>query len=82
VPLVEKGSSVLVYDNINVNIEIPFTVISHNADSVSGNIYTWNIKKDNSLKNISITYKDKDYKDKARFKIGDKVFNVNYLIKN
>ena len=34
--------------NIKVNIKVDKPVISNNADSINGNIYTWNITKNNS----------------------------------
>lgn len=36
--------------NLNINIEVDRSVISHNADSVKGKIYTWNITKENASK--------------------------------
>ena len=42
----------LLYDDITVNITIPFEVTSNNADKVNGNTYTWNIKKDSDYKTI------------------------------
>ena len=35
----------LLYDDITVNVTIPFEVTSNNADKVTGNTYTWNIKR-------------------------------------
>ena len=48
----------LLYDDITVNITIPFEVISNNADKVNGNTYTWNIKKDSDYKTIEFSYKE------------------------
>ena len=62
VPLNDYDSQSLVYDDIEVNIEVPFKVTKHNADDVDGNTYTWNIKKDGKLKKIKITF-NKDQTD-------------------
>ncbi len=72
------GSSSLIYDEINVNIKIPFDVINSNADNVKGNVYTWNINKDSEVKTIEITYKDKSIKNKATVSINDKKYNFSY----
>lgn len=34
--------------NLVINIEVDRPVISHNADNIKGNIYTWNITKENA----------------------------------
>ncbi len=47
-------------NNIRVNITIDGVIISHNADSVSGNTYTWNLTRDDtSDKSINIIFKEK-----------------------
>ena len=59
-----KGFKCMTYeyntiDSYVVNIEIDKKVISHNADSVKGNVYTWNINKNNAAdKIISIQFKN------------------------
>lgn len=35
-------------NNLKINIKVDKPVISNNADNVNGNIYTWNITKDNA----------------------------------
>ena len=45
VPLTDYTSKSLVYDSVEVNINMPFTVTNHNADTVSGDTYTWYINK-------------------------------------
>lgn len=42
--------------NIKINIKGSNSVFSHNADSVSGNIYTWNIDKNSTEKPINIIF--------------------------
>ena len=70
----------LIYDNIKVNINIPFKVIEHNADTVTGNTYTWNISRNSDLKNIKISYDEEKIKNKTSIKINNKTFNINYGI--
>ena len=70
----------LVYDDITVNVKIPFKVIDHNADSVKGNIYTWKINKDQDYKNINFTYEEGSKKDKVNVKVNKKTYNINYGI--
>ena len=42
-------------DNIKVSVKVDRNVTSHNADTVNGNIYIWNITKDNaSTKSINM----------------------------
>ena len=45
-----NANRVLIYDDIIVNIKVPFKVIENNADEIDGNTYTWNIKKNEDLK--------------------------------
>ena len=70
----------LIYDDITVNIYVPFKVIEHNADSVNGNTYSWTIKKDNNLKNIKILYDEGSKKNNVNIKINNKTYNINYVI--
>lgn len=70
----------LIYDTIKVNIHIPFKVVDHNADSVQGNTYTWNINKNSDLKNIKISYNEEQLKNKSVIKINNNIFNINYGI--
>ena len=47
-------------DSVTINIKTNNEVISHNADKVSGNTYTWVINKDNAQDtNISINISKK-----------------------
>ena len=39
---------------LNINIEVANEVVSNNADSITGNIYTWSIDKDTKDKTISL----------------------------
>ena len=68
------------YDEITVKIYIPYVVTDHNADSVSRNVYTWNIQKDQGLKTINFSYKEDNKKDTLNVKINDKTYNINYGI--
>lgn len=47
-------------NNIQVNVTIDGEVSSHNADSVNGNIYTWNLTRENAdSKSINLIFKEK-----------------------
>lgn len=70
--------SSLIYDDITINLKVPFDVVSNNADSVKGNTYTWNIDKNSNVKTIEITYKDKSLKDQATVSINNKKYNFKY----
>ena len=45
-------------DNMNVNITFPYKVVSTNADSVSGNVYTWNLKNNLKSRSFYVEYDD------------------------
>ena len=46
---------------IKINIITSKEVYSNNADSISGNTYTWIITRDNPNREVSLYYYDKDY---------------------
>lgn len=75
-PLLTSSDRSLVYDDVTVNITVPFKVLKHNADSYKKDTYTWHINKDEDLKKISITYDSSSEKNKQTIKIGDKKINV------
>ena len=64
--LSSDGTSNLLYDDVKVNITIPFEVVKNNADSVSKNTYTWNINKSSEYKTIEFSYKENIKKDKIK----------------
>lgn len=76
--LSSTGSSTLLYDDVKVNIKIPFKVIDQNADEVSGNIYTWNIHKDADLKTIKFSFNKVQQKNAINLKVNNKNVNVKY----
>ena len=67
----------LLYDDITVNITIPFEVIS-NADKVNDNTYTWNIKKDSDYKTIEFSYKEGNKKDEVNINVNNETYNIHY----
>lgn len=77
-PLVSTGRQILVYDEVDINIEVPFKVIEHNADSVKKNVYTWNLVRDKETKNIMIKYEENTVKDSFKLSFGNNSFNVKY----
>lgn len=76
--LSKGSSSSLLYDDIVINITVPFIVEDHNADKVLGNKYTWNIKSNEELKSIKISYKDKEFSNRANIKINNKNYSFKY----
>ena len=68
----------LLYDDITVNITIPFEVTSNNADKVNGNTYTWNIKKDADYKTIKFSYKEGSKKDEVNINVNNETYNIHY----
>ena len=80
-PLSSYSSQSLLYDNVQVSIEVPFKVTEHNADEINGNTYIWIIKKDDELKNIKITFnKDETETSKRINVLGFFEINVKYSI--
>lgn len=45
-----------VLDEVYISINVPYEVISNNADEIEDNVYTWHISKDKDLKTINILY--------------------------
>lgn len=76
--LSSDGTSNLLYDDVKINISIPFEVVKNNADSVSKNTYTWNINKSSEYKTIEFSYKENIKKDKINVSVNNKVYNINY----
>ena len=76
--LSSNSSRGLIYDNVIVNITVPFKVIEHNADTYKRNTYTWNIGKDQKLKQIKIKYDKSDLINAKEIKLGNFKFNVKY----
>ena len=68
----------LVYDDITINIKVPFAVKEHNADEKRFDTYTWKIEKGSQLKNIKITYDKENYRDEQKITIGNVSFSVKY----
>lgn len=79
-PISSNSSKSLVYDEIKVNINVPFTVTDNNADEINGNTYTWNIKKDQKLKKIKISFNTKETKTSKIFNFGFLQVNVKYYV--
>lgn len=81
VPLTDYSSKSLIYDSIEVNIDIPFKVTENNADSINGNTYTWNIEKNGKLKDIKVTFnKDETNTSKKINILGFFEINIKYSI--
>ena len=43
-------------DDFKINIKVPFSVDSSNADSVKDDVYTWTLSKDDTFKKIILNY--------------------------
>ena len=78
--LSNDDSYALVYDDIKINITIPFKVTQNNADSVNGNVYTWNIKKGKDLKTIKVSYEEGSKKNNVNVKTKNKTYNIKYSV--
>ena len=78
--LSKSSSNSLIYDDIKVNIIVPFKVIDHNADKTHGDTYTWQINKDEDLKNIKISYDENKMRNSLNLKLNEKTYNINYGI--
>lgn len=70
----------LIYDDITVNITTPYIVKENNAENVSGNTYTWYIKKNEDLKTLILSYEEGSMADSINLKINDKTYNIPYGI--
>jgi hypothetical protein len=55
-------------------------VTEENADIVKGNTYTWNIRKDEDLKNIKLTFDTDETVDSKIFNFGFFKINVKYSV--
>lgn len=74
-----KASNRYVYDEIEVEIEVPFEVIKHNADRSVNNRYVWVVKADEEeYKNIMIEFDGNRPKNSAAIKFGDQAFSIGY----
>lgn len=71
------GSKSLIYDDISVNISVPFVVLENNADEINGNVYTWDINK-NNLKEIKLSFNTKDKTSSVDIDIGKNTVSINY----
>lgn len=80
VPLTDYSSRSLIYDNIKVNINVPFKVTENNADEVDGNTYTWNIEKDGNLKDIKITFNKNETVNSRKFNFGFFEIDIKYSV--
>ena len=72
-----NANRVLIYDDIIVNIKVPFKVLENNADEIDGDTYTWNIKK-NELKNINLVFDKSRLKNTLSLKLKNNNLNINY----
>ena len=69
--LSNKSSNAPMYDKVEVNITLPYKVISHNADKVYKDTYTWYLEKDQELRTLKIKFNTSSRKGYIDF------FNLN-----
>ena len=69
--LSSKLSNAPMYDKVEVNITLPYKVISHNADKVYKDTYTWYLEKDQELRTLKIKFNTSSRKGYIDF------FNLN-----
>ena len=67
-----------IYDDVTINIKLPYKVLENNADRVNKNVYTWTINENTKEKNIMLSYKENVMKDTVNLKINNKTYNINY----
>lgn len=72
------SSRPLLYDEVNVNIKVPYKVVSHNADKVHNDTYTWNFKKNEKLKTIKLLFKKNTNKNAISVGLKKNNININY----
>ena len=78
--LSSKGSTTLIYDRVNVNISLPFKVIEHNADKRHKNTYTWELTKDQELRDIKITFDTSVHDNSKELSIGIFDIKIKYSV--
>lgn len=76
--LSSSSSTGYVYDNITVNITVPYKVVDNNADAVKRSVYTWHIDKDKKVKTIKISYNKNELINMKTFSFGKFKFSVRY----
>lgn len=76
--LSSSASKGLVYDEITINMYVPFVVKDHNAESHQRNKYTWHINKDEKLKELTISYDKTSLTHAKTFHFGKIKFSVRY----
>lgn len=76
--LATNTSRSMVYDDIVINITVPYKVVDHNADVHERKLYTWRINKDEDLKKIKISYKKDELVDTKIFNFGKFKFSLSY----
>ena len=72
------GSRNLLYDEVKITIEVPYKVTNSNADSVYGNKYVWNIKENEDLKKIELTFDSSRSNESFIVKVRSKNVNIKY----
>lgn len=76
--LSSTSSKSLVYDDITINVTIPFKVVDNNAKYVTRDKYTWKISKDQDLQNMKISFDTSDLKYGKKLVIGNKTYSIKY----
>lgn len=66
-----KSSNAPMYDKVELSITLPYKVISHNADKVYRDTYTWYLERDQELRTIKIKFDTSSKKGSFNF------FNFN-----
>lgn len=67
-----------IYDEIIINIDVPFKVVDSNAYESNRNVYTWKIKKDQKVQKMYISYDKSNLKNGRILSIGNNQFNIKY----
>ena len=67
---------IIIPDNININIDLPFLITNSNADIQNGNVHTWKITNDKRETNIILSFD----KNKLRNHIYVLNIGISYVI--
>lgn len=76
--LSSTASRAPIYDEITINIEVPFKVVDSNAYESNRDVYTWKIKKDQKVQKMYISYDKTNLKKSRILSIGNNQYNIKY----
>ena len=78
--LSSRAARAPVYDKVDISITLPYKVTNHNADKVHKNTYTWEIRKDQELRNLKISFDTTTKNDSKIFNFGFFKIQIKYSV--